>query len=129
MNKDLFPQIKKEEAKLLSGQVLAFIGDAVQTLYIRGELVLSHDLKTGKLHELVADRINATAQAKKINSLLSSLTEEEMDIFKRGRNASVDGHTRNASVESYKLATGYEALIGYLYLIGEYDRLVEIMEE
>lgn len=132
MSMDFLPVVPspktKEEVNLMSASSLAFIGDAVQTLYVRTALATVHDAKTAVLHKLVAQRVNAVRQAEAITSLLESLTEEETDIFKRVRNSKTNTIPKHATVGDYKLATGFEGLIGYLYLLGRHERLNLLLE-
>lgn len=113
----------KEQAKNLNPLVLAFVGDSVQMLYVRSKLALSHDLKSGRLHLLAAEIVNASAQAKTYENIKEMFSEEEIDIYKRARNSKTGSSAKNAKITQYRKATGLEAVIGYLYLIGNYDRL------
>ena len=106
--------------------VLAFVGDAVYTLLVRERLALSHQYKTGELDRLTAKIVSAHGQSERLNEILPLLTEEEMDIFKRGRNAKKPTKSKNASVGEYVRSTGFEALIGYLYLTGQALRIEEL---
>ena len=103
--------------------VLAFVGDAVYSLYVREKLTFVSDCKTGELNILATSEVNAKAQANFINSIIELLTEDELGIFKRARNAKKGTKAKHASVLDYNLATGFEAILGYLYLTGNYDRL------
>ena len=116
-------------AKQLNPQVLAFVGDAVHSLYVRTELVLSSDAKAGVLHKRAAAAVRAEAQSEKIGRLESLLTEEEAEIYRRGRNAKTVNTAKNASVTEYHRATGFEALIGYLYLTGQRERMELFLSE
>lgn len=117
-----FP-ITKADAVKINPLVLAFVGDSVQMLFIRTKLALSHDFKSGKLHLLAADVVNATAQARTYDSIKENLSEEELDVYKRARNSKTLSSAKNAKITDYRKATGLEAVIGYLYLIGETGRL------
>ncbi len=119
--------LTKFDAKNLNPQVLAFVGDSVYTLFIRTMLTEEFDVKSGKLHTLANEYVKATGQSEVLNKILPILTEEEMDIFKRARNYKTHSVAKNASVVDYKRATGLEGLIGYLYLIGDYSRLNDIL--
>lgn len=111
-----------------SGNVLAFIGDAVLSLQVREYLVELGHSKTKRLQELSTDFVSARSQAKFMEKLLSVdvLTDEEMLIYKRGRNAKSQSMAKNADVKDYRIATGFEALWGYLYLEEETVRLNEL---
>ncbi len=106
---------------------LAYIGDTVYELLNRTENVAKHDVQVQKLHKMCTDRANASAQARFAEFLEPLLTEEEHLIYKRGRNADVYSKPKNASIIDYHKATGLEALVGYLYLKGQYDRLTELL--
>ena len=116
-----------EKAKSLSSIVLAFVGDAVYTLFVRENLALNSDAKTGELNKISSTIVCAKAQAKRIDSLMEVLTEEEIAVFKRARNAKKGAKAKNASVVEYNKATGFEALIGFLYLTGNYQRLEYVL--
>lgn len=120
--------ITKEEARQISPLVLAFIGDGVETLFVRTGLVLNTTLSTNNLHKLTSDKVKAVSQAKQIDRVMYLLTEDELAVYKRGRNSSPNTIAKNASVGDYKKASGFEALIGYLYLIGDHDRLNNLLQ-
>lgn len=108
---------------------LAYIGDGVYDLIIR-TIVL--DLGNGKVknfHRMTSNIVKAESQAKVVNAILDSLTDEEMAIYKHGRNAKSATSAKNASITDYRIATGFEALIGYLYLSHEMDRAMELVKE
>lgn len=115
--------LSENKVKSLSSIVLAFVGDAVYSLFVREKLVAVSDAKTGELNKLSSQVVCAKAQAKKIDNLFEILTDEEKDIFKRARNAKKGAKAKNASVVEYNKSTGFEAVVGYLYLLGRYDRL------
>ena len=116
-----------EGARNLSPVVLAFMGDAVYSLYVREKLVLGTDFKTGTLQKLSSRQVSARGQSELIERLLPALTEEEADIFRRGRNAKKSTRSKHASVGEYNRSTGFEALIGYLYLTGRHERIEELL--
>lgn len=103
--------------------VLAFIGDAVYTLFVRERLALSYRYKTGELDRRTAEIVSAHGQSEKLNSILPLLTEEEEEVFRRGRNAKKPTKSKNASVGEYVRSTGFEALLGFLYLTGQTARI------
>ena len=113
----------KEKAMTLSSIVLAFVGDAVYSLFVRERLAFENDSKTGELNKLSSEIVCAKAQAKRIDELMPILTEEEVAIFKRARNTKKGAKAKNASVAEYNKSTGFEAVIGFLYVTGEYERL------
>ena len=116
-----------EKAKSLSSIVLAFVGDAVYTLFVRENLALKSDAKTGELNKISSTIVCAKAQAKRIDDIMGILTEEEIAVFKRARNAKKGAKAKNASVVEYNKATGFEAVIGFLYLTGNYQRLEYVL--
>ena len=113
----------KEKARDLSSIVLAFVGDAVYSLFVRERLAFESDAKTGELNKLSSAIVCAKAQAKRVDELMSILTEEEIAIYKRARNTKKGAKAKSASVVEYNKSTGFEAIIGFLYITGEYERL------
>ena len=107
----------------------AYIGDGVYELYIRTHLVNTTNLKPHKLHIESIKYVKAKAQADALKNIENILTEEEKEIVKRGRNTDLHHIAKNASVQEYIHATAFEALIGYLYLTGKEERLIEILEK
>ena len=112
-----------KQARELNPLVLAYVGDGVHTLYVRLQELGRTTGKADKLHKAVTAQVKAEAQAKSMQAIMDILTEEENDIFHRARNAHYHSMAKNATVCDYRLATGYEALIGFLYLTGQRDRL------
>lgn len=112
-----------QKAKNLNPIVLAFVGDAVYSLFVRERLTFESDSKTGELNVMATSQVNASAQSNFLKEILELLTEEELAIFKRARNAKKGTRAKHASVADYNTATGFEALLGYLYLIGDLERL------
>jgi len=106
--------------------VLAYVGDALYELFVR-LTALGHETKVRHLHRMVTGLVKASTQAGILKNIEHQLTEEEQTAAKRGRNAKT-GHTpKNATVVDYRLATGFEALLGYLFFTGNDDRLTEIL--
>ena len=110
--------------------VLAYLGDAIYEVYIRESLINKGINKVERLQEESIKYVSAKGQAKILDNLISSgiLTEEESDIVKRGRNYKRSAHPKNTDIVTYKYATGFETLIGYLYLTNK-DRLNEILNQ
>lgn len=123
----LFTTVSEREAKNLSPVTLAFVGDAVYSLYVREKLVLSSDFSTGKLQKLTSAEVSAHGQNITLERILPQLTEDEEAIFKRGRNAKKPTRSKSASVAEYNNSTGFEAVLGYLYLTGKYERINELL--
>ncbi len=119
--------IKNIDINLVTNQTLAFIGDCVHNLYIRTYLASKNNIQTGILHQQSIKYVSAKAQSKVIDILQDKLTEEEMGAYKRGRNTHVGAISKNADITEYKKATGFEALVGYLYLKKEIIRLEELI--
>lgn len=108
---------------------LAYIGDGVYELYVRTRVIEEHPtMPAHKLHLQTVKYVKAQAQAKSIHNMLELLSDEEMAIFKRGRNAKSYTSAKNASITDYRHATGFEALIGYLYITKQTERLNELMK-
>ncbi len=115
--------LDKERAKQMNPVVLAFVGDAVYTLYVRRILAVSDLGKTGALNHIAAEKVSAHGQSTKLEDVLPLLTEEEAEIYRRGRNAKKPTKSKNASVAEYVRSTGFEAVVGYLYLTGQEERI------
>ena len=126
---DLFEREKEVlDVKMLSPLVWAYIGDSVYELFIRTHLVNFSNAKPHKLHIETIKFVKAESQAKILNKIWDNLTEEEQGIFKRGRNTENHHLPKNGNVADYSHATGFEALIGYLYLSKQDERLKEILK-
>lgn len=118
-----------KKPELMPPLTLAYIGDVVYEIYVRTRTLAENpDLPTGKLHNKSIRYVKAQAQCRSIQAMTDMLTDEEMSVYKRGRNAKSASSAKNASLIEYKHATGFEALVGYLYLKGENERLDEIMK-
>ena len=118
-----------ERAKNLSPLTWAYVGDAVFELYIRNNLVSNTLLKPHKLHVESIKYVKASSQAKILDELMEYFTEEEKDIVRRGRNTKNHHLPKNANVAEYSKATAFEALIGYLYLTKQEERLNAILKK
>jgi ribonuclease-3 family protein len=112
--------------KQLSPLTLAFVGDCVFELFVRERLVCQANCPVNALHKNSVAQVCCGAQARSMEKLMPVLTEEEISVFKRGRNANTSHVPKNASPKDYHSATGFEALFGYLYLKGEIGRLREL---
>ena len=108
---------------------LAYIGDTVYELYNREKAVRKADRSVQQLHAECADRANAFKQARIAEFLEPQMSDEELKVYHRGRNAEVNTKPKNASIQDYHKATGLEALIGYLYLSGRHERIAELIEK
>ena len=112
--------------KQLSPQTLAFIGDGVYDLIVREYLVKQANRPVGELNQLKVKLVNCQSQAKYAAMLMPELTEEEISVYKRGRNAYTANTPKNSSHADYHSATGLEALFGYLYLKNQTERIKEL---
>lgn len=121
-------KLPDNDIRTYSPLTLAFIGDSVFDLIIRTYVVESGNAPVNKLHHRCSKLVQAGAQAQLFHSIKDLLTEEEMAVFKRGRNAKSFTTAKNAGLLEYKTATGMEALIGYLYLTNRIDRIMELMQ-
>ncbi len=115
--------VDRERARTMNPVVLAFVGDAAYTLYVRRRLALGHASKTGALNKLSAEQVSAHGQSEALERILPLLTEEEEAVFRRGRNAKKPTKSKNASIAEYVRSTGFEALLGFLYLTGQDERI------
>ena len=116
------------DPKTLHPLVLAYIGDAYFHLFVRGRILSYEQSKVQVLHQFSAQMVSAVWQDKAYRAIESLLTEEERAVYKRGRNAKSHA-PRSASVAQYHSSTGFEALLGYLYLMEENERLYELAEK
>ena len=126
---DFFTTVSADKARNISPVTLAFVGDAVYSLYVRQRLVLTTDYGTGELQKLSSSKVSAHGQSGLLEKLLPLLTEEETDIYKRGRNAKKPTKSKKASVVEYNRSTGLEAVLGFLYLTGRYSRITQLLGE
>lgn len=116
------------DLKTYSPLTLAFIGDVVYDLIIRTLVVENGNAPVNKLHRKVSSLVKAPAQMELFHRIEDRLSEEEMAVYKRGRNAKSFTSAKNASITEYRSATGFEALIGYLYLNNEFSRILDIIK-
>ncbi len=117
------------DIRTYSPLALAYIGDGVFDLIIRSVVVGRGNTSACKLHRRTSRIVKAHTQAQIIEYLGPKLTPEEADIYRRGRNAKSSTMAKNATVADYRMATGLEALVGYLYLTDQFERLVELVKE
>lgn len=125
--KDIF-HIEHGDPATYSPLALAYIGDSVFDIMIRTMEVSQVNKQVNKYHKDVSKIVCAPAQAKMIMVIKEHLTEEERDIYKRGRNANSYTKAKNATRTEYRKATGFEALLGYLYLKEDFERLVDVVK-
>lgn len=120
---------RKADIRTYSPLTLAYIGDAVYDLIIRTVVVGQANRPANDLHHLTVKYVSAPAQSKIVQALMDSLTEEELAVYRRGKNAKPHTTAKNASYSDYMRATGFEAVIGYLYLSGNMNRALELVRK
>lgn len=127
---DLFGALAdlKRNPKELPALTLAYVGDAVQELFVRHHLIASGEVKPQRLQKMSIKYVSAAAQAHAIHAIQDRLTDEEIAVYKRGRNAKTASISRRVDVIQYRQGTGLETLIGYLYLMEQTERLEQIMK-
>ena len=121
--------LNEQQLKEINPIALAFIGDAVHTLWARDRVVKQHNLLVKGYHLKSSKYCSAKAQAICLDKLFNKLLDDEKDVAKRARNAKIHHSAKNADIETYKKATAYEAVIGYLYLLGKFERLKQVLNE
>ncbi len=121
--------LTEKEAQSVNGLVLAYVGDAVQSLYVRHQLATLGGFKAGELHKMSSSWVNAHEQAVLAEKLFDGLTEDEQAVYLRGRNSKSHHKAKNQSGSDYRKATGFEAVLGYLYLTGNTDRICQLLGE
>ena len=126
--KELF-ELKDRDLRTYSPLTLAYIGDGVYELVIRTILVKKGNCPVNQLHKKASSQVKAGAQSKMMELLEPDLTEEELAVYKRGRNAHSPTMAKHATMADYRRATGFEALMGYLYLKEDYSRIVELVRK
>lgn len=113
--------------KTYSPLTLAYIGDSIYDLIIRSMIVAKGNAPVNKLHKQASALVKANTQMRMYHAIEELLTEEEMAVYKRGRNAKSFTTAKNATMSDYRAATGFEALIGYLYLNNQMDRILSLV--
>lgn len=121
--------LSDREASQYSPLSLAYLGDSVLDLMVKNRFVVSSNKQTYKYHKDVTAIVKAVNQAKFVDEIMSELSEEEIDIYKRGRNATTHSKAKNATMSEYRKATGLEALFGYLYLKGDNERIHTLVDK
>lgn len=117
-----------EKPSLLAPLVLAYIGDSIYEVYVRNRLLTENlQMPAYKLHREAVKYVRAHAQSKSVLAIEPMLSEDEICVYKRGRNAKSPTVPKNADVADYRRATGFEALVGFLYLSNKHERLNELM--
>lgn len=135
MNEDFFSQIQENfgqtslRPEQYSALALAYIGDGVYDLIIRTIVIDLGNKKVKNFHRITSSVVKAESQANLMRVIEQKLDEKEMSIYKHGRNAKSATSAKNASIVDYRIATGFEALIGYLYLSHNMDRAMELIKQ
>lgn len=124
-----FPYFKSFDEKQVSPLGLAYIGDAVFEVYVRSYVLERGNTAVNKLHKTSTGYVSAKAQSQIIHALIPELTEEETAVYKRGRNAHSNTSAKNADIVDYRHATGFEALIGYLFIAGRHERIAYLISK
>ena len=120
--------IEGKDIRSFSPLTLAYIGDAVYEIVIRTIIVEKGNAPVNKLHHKASSLVKAVAQKEAMEKILPLLTKEEEAVYKRGRNAKSYTSAKNTSVIDYRIATGFEALMGFLYLMGRNERMLELVK-
>ena len=120
--------IEGKDIRTYSPLTLAYIGDAIFDVVVRSILVNKGNTAVNKLHKRASDIVKAGTQSAFIKALMENLTEEEADIYRRGRNSKPHTKAKNATTMDYLDATGFEAVVGYLYLTDNMDRICELVQ-
>lgn len=126
MNMERFLKEKNVNPNELSPLTLAFIGDTVFDMLVREDIICGANRPANDLHNLAVKKVKASSQAHFCDIITPVLSEKELSVFKRGRNAKSGHLPKNASQSDYHMATGFEALLGYLYLSDELERIREL---
>ena len=119
--------LEEQDIRTYSPLTLAYIGDAIFELVVRTVLVERKNTQAEKLHKAATKIVKAETQALLIEAIKDDLTEEELAVYKRGRNAKAVTRAKNATMSEYRRATGFEALMGYLYLKGDMERMIKLI--
>lgn len=119
--------LDQESLRMMAPLQLAYIGDSVYELFVR-TMILSRDDNVNKLHKKAIKYVKANAQAQSLKRLEAILTDEEKSIVRRGRNAKINTSPKNTELAEYKKATGFESLLGFLFLSKNDTRLIELLE-
>lgn len=122
-------QLKEVDIQEYSPLTLAYIGDGIYDLVIRTLVINRGNKQVQKLHQETSALVQASAQSRMMRVLQEKLTEEEHAVYKRGRNAKSVSPAKNQSVTDYRRATGFEALMGYLYLKKDWKRMLELIRD
>ncbi|MCR4661959.1 MAG: Mini-ribonuclease 3 [Clostridia bacterium] len=133
VEKNILPEFNKVYTKeyLMNCNILSlsFVGDAVHTMYIRDRVFSLFPYKNNELHNKASQYCKAPAQADLVNKLQEIINEDELFIYKKGKTSKVNSIPKNCDLFTYQKATGFEAVIGYIYLLGDKQRVIDILNE
>lgn len=118
--------LSEQTLRSYSALALAYMGDSVYEMLVRTMVVLAGNERPQHYHKKTVDLVSAAAQTKLMQKIRPMLSKEEETVYRRGRNSKVISPAKNQSLHDYRIATGFEALVGYLYLAGRKDRLMEL---
>lgn len=121
--------LEEKDIRTYSPLSLAYIGDSIYDLIVRSIIVDKGNANVNKLHKSSVKYVSAKAQCFIVKSIYDELTDEEKDIFRRGKNTKIHTVAKNASITEYRYATGFEAVLGYLYLTDNFNRLIELIKK
>ena len=121
-------QMEEVDIREYSPLTLAYIGDCVYDLVIKSLVINAGNKQVNKLHQETSSLVQASTQSRMMRTMQEHLTEEEHAVYKRGRNAKSVSPAKNQSITDYRRATGFEALLGYLYLKKDYKRMLELIK-
>lgn len=119
---------REQDVRSYSPLALAYIGDSIYDLIIRSVVVERGNCSANQLHKKTIRYVSAVAQSKIVQALMEQFTEDEQAVYRRGKNAKPHTTAKNASPGDYMKATGFEAVLGYLYLTGQMDRILELVK-
>lgn len=123
----ILKEMKPPDLRELSPLALAFLGDSVYELFVRCKILSNGSRPAGELHRLAVGYVKAKAQSTAMHKLKDNLSEDELEIYKRGRNTHIHTVPKNADMNDYRQATGLECLVGYLFITGQNERLDEVL--
>lgn len=126
--RNCFNLTAEADIRTVNPLTLAYIGDCIYEMVMRTVMTAEHNTKAGQLHRMTTKYVKADAQSEMMKTLEPVLTEEELAVFHRGRNAKSGSSAKNADIGSYRRATGFEAVMGYLYLTEQVDRMLELIK-
>lgn len=122
-------KLSEVQANQMNAVVLAFVGDAVHSLYVRNHFSLTHSALSGQLHQNTTKLVKAASQCKALDYIYDELTENEKNIALRARNYKTNNVAKNSNLAEYKKSTAFEAVLGFLFLTGNKERLIYLLDK